>query len=104
MSIAQTIRQQIGHQALVMIGAKQFTTAGQDLTFKVGRGAKHDGQTVTHIRVTLDEASDLYTFEALRINTRAKDMVKTVTKTEHAYADMLHALIEDATGMYTKLF
>ncbi len=102
MEIAQTICQQIGGRALMMIGGKQKVAIENGVDIKVGKGAKHPtGGKVTHLRIVLDEASDTYTFEAIRCNVRAKEMVKVLERTEGVYVDMLHEMIERSTGFYT---
>jgi hypothetical protein len=95
MTIANTIRSQIGRKALFMLGAKNLVGSKDGLTFKVGRNAKG----VTHVKVTLTPL-DLYNVEFIRVWG-----TKITPKAECAgiYVDMLHAAIEEHTGMYTSL-
>ena len=102
--IATTILEQIGGKALMMIGSRQHVAIEKGLSLKVGRGAKHPvGGQVTHLEIVLD-ADDTYTFRAIRINIRAKEMRKVLEEITGVYCDMLHEQIESTTGMYTKLF
>ncbi len=98
MTIAKTIADQIGGRAFYMIGAKNLVDTGKGLDFKVGRNANG----VTHVSIKLTDM-DLYDVEFVRCNTRAKVMRKTVSLAEGIYADMIHATIEDGTGMVTSL-
>lgn len=94
-NVAEIIRDQIGHRALYMIGAKQFATSGNDLRFRIGRNSK----SVNIVRVTLTE-QDTYDVEY----GYARGTSYKVRSTESGiYADMLHASIERNTGLYTSL-
>lgn len=102
LEIAETIRQQIGGRALFMLGAKDLTAADGYLQFKVGRNSK----SVTHIRVTLDRASDTYTVTAYRARRKKGEVVpeiKVLETCDQVYADSLHSVLESLTGMYTSL-
>jgi len=92
--IAETIRDQIGHKALYMLGAKNFGTNGNDLCFRI-RGSRK----VNYIKITLSPA-DLYTMEFGKIHGHD---YKVVENCEHVYADGMHKLIEEHTGLYTSL-
>lgn len=96
MSIAATIRDQIGSRALYMIGAKNLVATEKGLTFKIGR----NGNGVTHVQIELDEGADLYDVTFLRIH---GTKVTTKDETTGAYADMLRDLIERATGLAVTL-
>jgi len=96
--IAETIRRQIGHKALYMMGAKNLIASANGLTFKIMRNAKK----VTHVVVTLN-ALDLYDIEFVRCNVRAKEMRKTMSESNGVYADSLHAALEMHTGLATSL-
>ncbi len=100
MSVATIIRDQIGSRAFFMLGAKNLIDTGKGLAFKVGRGARNEQGAVTHITITLDEATDLYTMEASWV--RGAN-VKSRAKIEGAYVDMLHDFIRDNTGMALSL-
>ena len=95
LQVAQTIADQIGNSAFMMIGAKNLAGSENSLHFKVGRNSKG----VTHVKIELTPA-DLYkmTFMSIRgMN------VKVKAEHDGVYADMLNRLIESETGMYTSL-
>lgn len=92
--IAETIRSQLGHKALYMLGAKTFGTNGNDLCFRI-RGSK----AVNYIKITLTSA-DLYDMEFGKIWGHKYKVVETH---KGVYADMMHGLIETETGLYTSL-
>jgi len=95
MSVATTIRSQIGGKALFMIGAKQLVDTGSGLKFKIGKNAKG----VTHVTVTLTPA-DTYDVKFHRV---WGSKITLKAECEGIYVDMLHAAIEEHTGMYTSL-
>ena len=94
MSVANTIREQIGHRALFMLGAKNLIDHGDALSFRI-RGSK----AVNYIKITLTPA-DLYDIEFGKV-WGSKYTVKSTV--ESYYVDMLHTAIEEATGLYTSL-
>ena len=96
--VADTIRQQIGGKALYMIGAKNFTTSGQDLTFRIMGNVAG----VTHVKITLN-GMDLYDVEFLKCRGGKNPSIKTVAEFNGAYADMLKGLIRDTTKLNTSL-
>lgn len=96
LTIANTIRQQIGSKALCMLGAKNLVGGENFLQFAI-RGSRK----VNHLVVTLN-ASDTYTVKALKI-TQHGLKIKEVSKEKGIYCDMLHASIERQTGLYTSL-
>lgn len=101
MEVANTIRDQIGHRALFMLGASNLLGTENSLEFKIGRNAKG----VTHIKITLDP-SDTYTVEFAKRRMNHKTFVldvKVLAKIDDVYVDMLHSVIEEYTGMYTSL-
>ena len=95
MEIAKEIRRQIGNRAFFMMGGKNLIASEDALTWKIGRNAKN----VTHVTVTLDP-SDTYTIKFQRVHG-----LKVTDKGELSmvYADQLHALIEENTGLYLSL-
>ncbi len=93
--VASIIQDQIGHRALMMIGARELTATPNSLTFKVGRNAKG----VTHVKVTLDP-SDTYNVEAIRVHGRN---VTPKAGRVDVYADQLQDVIGSLTGLYTSL-
>lgn len=94
--VAETIRQQIGHKALYMIGAKNLLAHDDALSFKIGRNSK----SVNYVKITLTPA-DLYD---IKFSWVTKNGEKVRSSEEGIYCDMLHGAIERNTGMYTKLF
>lgn len=92
---AEIIRQQIGHRAMVMIGAREMVATERGLQFRVGANAKK----VTHIVVEL-AADDTYTmtFSARRGGRYA---VRAVV--DGVYCDGLNQVIQAETGLYTSL-
>jgi hypothetical protein len=93
--VANTIRDQIGHKAMYMLGAKNLGTNGDDLSFRI-RGSK----AVNYIKVKLN-GKDLYDMEFGKV---WGHNYKVVATHNDVYADMMHDLIESETGLYTKLF
>jgi hypothetical protein len=96
MRVANTIKDQLGRQALAMMGAKNLVGGKDYLSFRIGRNSKG----VNYVKITLTPM-DLYDIEfgAIRgTNYKVKYEAKGV------YADMMHKIIEDNTGMYLKLF
>ena len=94
MSIASTIRDQIGGKALYMLGAKNLIDHGDALSFRI-RGSKK----VNYIKITLN-GMDLYNIEMGKVWGTKYKVVYTL---EDAYNDMLHGIIERETGLYTSL-
>lgn len=94
MTVANTIREQIGTRAMFMIGAKDLMGDEKSLRFRIGRNAK----TVTHVKVTLTPA-DLYEIVFIR----ARGSKVTEVAREEIYVEDLHRSIERNTGLYTSL-
>lgn len=94
LTIATEIRNQIGHKALYMLGAKNIAGDSNSLSFRI-RGS----QKVNHIKIALN-SMDLYdmTFGKIR-----GDSYKVVSEKNGVYNDMLHGIIESETGLYTSL-
>ena len=92
MSIANTIKQQIGNKALYMIGAKNLIATESGLTFKIMRNSK----SVSYVKIELNGA-DLYDVQYLNGNGKLK------TEDNDIYFDMLHQSIEKNTELYTSL-
>jgi len=93
---ATIIRDQVGAACLALLGAKDLfaTKKGQALQFKIGKGPKG----VNLIEIEL-KADDTYTVTFSRIWG-----LKVTEKGQFdgVYVDMLHDLIEDETGLYTR--
>ena len=106
LEIAETIRQQLGGKALMMLGAKDFLADEKSLHFKI-RGSRK----VNKIVITLTP-EDLYKIDflkctAYRFNLRTGKTtggVKEVKSVDGVSVSNLHETIEQATGLYTKLF
>jgi len=95
MSIAKTIRDQIGGKTLFMLGAKNLIAHENALSFRI-RGSK----AVNYIKITLN-GSDLYDMEFGKV-WGAKYTVKATHN--DIFNDMMHGLIEKETGLATRLF
>ncbi len=94
MSIATTIRDQIGGKALFLLGAKNLVDCGDALSFRI-RGSK----AVNYIKIT-PNGMDLYDMEFGKV-WGSKYTVKATHN--DVYNDMMHSLIEKETGLYTSL-
>ena len=94
MTIANTIKNQIGGKALYRLGAKNLLDCGKALSFRV-RGSKR----VNYIKITLN-SMDTYDLEFGKVWGLNYKVVETF---EGAYVDMLHSLIEKNTGLYTSI-
>jgi hypothetical protein len=98
MTVAETIRDQIGVTAMRMINAQVLVGTENSLTFRIMPNEKG----VTHIRVKL-MSDDLYTCQALNIDFNAP-IDRSLTVVEEwtgVYFDMLRGFIEDTTGLAT---
>lgn len=95
LAIAKTIKEQLGHKALVMIGTKAFAAGSNWLRFKIGRNP--GGWTLIQIWLN---GTDLYDVEFYKI--RKFSIMKRV-KHENIYFDGLHELIETETGLCMSL-
>lgn len=95
LTVANTIRDQIGHPAFVMMGAKDLAGGSDNLQFKVGANAKK----VTHVRVVLDP-SDTYTVTFYKCRGAS---IKELAAQSLVYADQLRKVIETHTGLYLSL-
>ena len=97
LTVANEIRDQIGHQTFLMLGAQNLLGSEKGLSFKI-RGSRK----VSRIRIEL-AADDTYTVTFLKITGRALN-VKTIATEEGVYVDSLHRVIESNTGLRTRLF
>jgi hypothetical protein len=101
MIVAQTISDQIGRKAFLMLGAKDLMGDANSLTFKIGRNA----QGVTHVRVQLDP-DDTYTMQFLKVRNSKKPPYyerKVLSEASGIYVDQLRSIITEKTGLYTSL-
>ena len=95
MSIGQTVAEQIGRHAFVMIGARDILTTERGLQFAVGRNERK----VSKIAITL-EADDTYT---MRFYAGRGLGLREIAAATMVYADSLRPTIEAHTGLYTSL-
>lgn len=93
---ANTIKYQIGKQALVMLGAYNLIASDTGLAFRI-RGSKK----INHITIILRE-TDLYDIYFTQIGKNYLAKFKGMER--GLYFDQLHKAIEKHTGLYTKLF
>ena len=96
MTIANTIAEQIGHRAFLMMGTRHKMADGPALSFDI-RGCRE----WKHIKVTLDPM-DTYTVSFFKQGPRPEFKV-TRLDVEGVYCDMLHATIEKHTGLALSL-
>lgn len=96
LSVANIIREQIGHKALYMIGAKNLIGSENSLTFRIMRNE----MKVTYIKVTLN-GNDYYDVDFFKMK---RDYTK-VYISQHTDVDftMLRKLIQDETHLYVSL-
>lgn len=106
LTVANTIREQIGRGALFMLGAKNFLGDENSLTFQIRGSKKCNG-----IKVKL-EANDTYTMTFTksvpsRFYRKTGKLVSgrldTVAELEGVYCDGLCQAIEGVTGLRTSL-
>lgn len=96
MKVSETILKQLGgNRFVVMTGAKNFSTSGTNLSFKVGKNAGK----VPHINIKLDD-NDTYTVTFSNIRGTS---IKTIKECDGVYCDMLRDVFEETTGMATSL-
>lgn len=95
LTVAKTIANQIGNQALFMLGAKNLMGDENSLSFRIGRNEKG----VNLVKVTL-EPSDTYTVRFFKV--RGMD-VKTIATEEDVYFDDLRPTLRRNTGMEVSL-
>jgi translation initiation factor IF-1 len=97
LAVANTIIEQIGSQALYMLGASQFLGDGISVKFRIGKNAGRYNE----IKITL-LPDDIYKVELFKWQRTRGYVIPRVTNYaafNGVYADMLHAIISSATGM-----
>lgn len=94
LSVANAIRTQLGHSAMMMLGASSLVGSSDALQFAI-KGTRFCNK----LRIVLD-ASDTYTVEFWKVRAGTCVLVKSVA---HVYADGLAAVITSATGLYLSL-
>jgi hypothetical protein len=95
--VAETISDQIGRRAFLMLGTTQKVADEKSLLFNV-----RSSKAVNKVRVTLD-LSDTYTVEFFKIGRAPRFDVKVVAEVEGVYFDQLHEIIERHTGLFTRI-
>lgn len=92
--IAEEIKTQLGHKALYMLGAYDVFGTEKSLQFKI-KGSK----AFRHIEIALN-GKDLY--DMTFTNWRGHKITNKEVLNDISL-DMLHKIIEQKTGLYTKL-
>ncbi len=92
LSVAHTIRNQLGPVALMLIGAKNFVGSEKVLQFSIGQNAKR----ISVVRVIL-EPDDTYRVDFLQ---KKKPGLLLKHSELGVYVDSLKRVIESNTGLY----
>jgi len=95
MQIAKTILKQIGNQALMLVGAKNFVGTENGVKFRIGRNTNG----VNVINITLD--NDLYNIDFAYQRGTSYKVKKQYTG---VYCDMLLDIIESGTGLFVSFY
>jgi hypothetical protein len=98
LTVAETIAEQIGAAAFLMMGTTQKLGDEKSLMFTI-RGCK----TCNKIRVTLDGGIDLYTLEFIKVGRAPRFPVTTPVTVTGVFAEDLKSLIEQHTGLRLSL-
>ena len=105
MTTATTIYQQLGgNKFKAMTGAKNFSTSGPDLKFRLpGKpGFVRQGINLVQIR---HNSLDLYDMTFSRITIRKGNLkIKDIAEIPGIYADQLQKIFTETTGLNTRLF
>lgn len=91
MTIATTIRNQIGHRALYMLGAKHIAGTANSLSFKIAK----NNSKANYINITLN-SMDYYDIEFIRIFKANREVMK---KFDNVDSENMHEIIRDTTGL-----
>lgn len=103
--IAQTVANQLGALTLGMLGAHTLIDLGDGLQFRI-RGCPK----INLVQIILDP-DDTYTVKFCKVEAQKKNDLgltytevvwQTVSSHRGVYCDMLHDIIEEETGLYTK--
>lgn len=95
MTIANTIKDQLGRMTLMMIGTKQLAAIQNGIRIVHScRGSK-----TNRIEITLN-GLDLYDMKFIKV---WGQKVNTIAEVENVYCDQLHEMIEQHTGLYTRI-
>lgn len=92
-NVANTIISQLGRSTFVLMGTNKIVKTENGIRFNVGSNPRK----VRWVEVELDRTFDLYT---VRVSNNRR---REIGNTTGIYADMLHDVIERATGLYTTL-
>ena len=95
MQVANTIKDQLGNKALVMLGASQLVGTPDALKFSI-KGCRR----INKIQIVL-AADDTYTVQFWKLGRGG--FIKLVEQVAGVYVDSLHRVIETHTGLYTSL-
>ena len=100
MGVAETIREQLGRMALMMMGAKSFVKGTDDkgceyLSFRIMKNKSK----INYIKITLNFL-DLYDIEFGYIY-GGNFTIKSASP--NTFVGDMHSVIEDATGLYLSL-
>lgn len=97
LTVANEIRKQLGNQAALLLGARDFVGGNDSLAFSI-RGCRQ----VNKIRIALDPGTDTYTVQFYLVRRRALDL-RLVASVDAVHVDSLHRVIESNTGLATRL-
>ena len=95
--VAQTIIDQLGRQARVMMGIKHILYSDAAIHFAIGSGSP---KKVTKIVIAYEAGSDTYT---LRFYAGKGIKIRMLTEVDGVYADGMHRVLESETGFRTSL-
>ena len=105
--IAKTIIAQLGTPCLALLGAHTLVDTGDGLLFHI-----QGSEAVDVVQIVLDP-SDTYTLTFWKKSVKKLGLLNSVPFTtmdwkvvktiDQIYWDMLHDIIEEATGLYTRM-
>ena len=84
-----------GNKFMHFTGTKSPIVVENGIQFKLARNKSG----ATHLKITYDEAQDLYDVVFSRVNIRTG--VTIIDETKGAFCDMLTPLFENTTGLWT---
>ena len=93
-AVAMEIKNQLGNEALMLMGAYHLAADEKTLSFKI-KGCRK----IKHISIALN-SMDTYD---VKFTTWRKYDVKVVAELPNIYNDQLHEVIERQTGLYLSL-
>lgn len=96
--VATTILNQLGgHKFIAMTGAKHIVSLGEAIQFRLPSRFAKDGINLVVIKLNV---MDTYDMEFMRIHGSS---LKTISKSDGVYADMLQSEFTRHTGLDTHL-